>query len=117
MTESEVRKLFLVIQNSYNGFSYDDLKVAVWLDLLQEVPFSLAQKNLRAHIMDYSRPFPPAPGELARPEHEQDQLALYHDSLRDSAREHMANMDEWIKTATPPPPHVKEAIRRLRDGL
>lgn len=66
MKESEVRQLFLVIQNAYNGFVYDDVKVQIWQDLLRDTPFSLAQRNLRAHILNPDEKFPPTPGQLAR---------------------------------------------------
>ncbi|WP_171653834.1 replicative helicase loader/inhibitor [Paenibacillus foliorum] len=111
MNESEVRKLFLVIQNTYNGFDYDDDKVAVWHDVLKETPFELAQRNLRAHILSVK--FPPVPAEIAMSEAEPEQLALYHEDLRTSAQQHLSNLEEWAKTATPPPEHVRERLKKL----
>jgi hypothetical protein len=56
----------VVIQNSYSGFGYDNFKVALWLQLLEDVPFDLAQRNLRAFILNPGNRFPPHPGELTQ---------------------------------------------------
>lgn len=109
MNEPEVRKLLLVIRNSYSGFDYDDDKVEIWTDLLRDVPFPLAQMNARNHIMDSKKPFPPTPGELAKPEESPDQIALYHDHMRESARSFIAERDTW--KATPPPDHISNMMR------
>jgi hypothetical protein len=65
MEEVEVRLLFLIILNSYNGFAYDDDKVNTWTDLLWDVPFVQAQSNLRKYILNTENKFPPHPGVLA----------------------------------------------------
>ncbi|MFD0682401.1 MULTISPECIES: hypothetical protein [unclassified Paenibacillus] len=109
MNESEVRKLFLVIQNTYNGFDYDDDKVAVWQDVLKETPFELAQRNLRAHILTVK--FPPVPSEIAMLEPESAQLAMYHAELRDSAQQYITKLDEWKQTAVGPPEEIIAIFR------
>lgn len=65
MQEIEVRQLFLIILNTYHGFQFDDTKVKIWLDLLKDVPFDRAQRNLRNYIKNPSNQFPPHPGVLA----------------------------------------------------
>lgn len=98
MTDSEVRKLFLIINNVYNGFSYDQTKVAIWTDLLQDFPFGEAQQNLRRHI-DKSE-FPPTIADIKRrPDPEQ----AHYDRLREETQKRLAIMEEWRAKAAPPP--------------
>lgn len=68
MSESELLKIFFLIQNVYPQFDYDEKKFAILIDLLQNTPFELAQRNLRTHVM--SSPYPPTISDLSRrPEH------------------------------------------------
>jgi hypothetical protein len=66
MNEIEVKKLFLIINETYSNFSISDVKITIWADLLREVPFDRAQRNLRSYVMDSNNKFPPHPGELAK---------------------------------------------------
>lgn len=66
MNEIEVKKLFLIINNTYPNFPIDDIKITIWADLLRDVPFERAQSNLRSYVMDSNNKFPPHPGELAK---------------------------------------------------
>ena len=107
MNESEVRKLFLIIENTYHGFSYDDMKVAIWLDLLRDVPFELAQRNLRKHIM--TEKFPPTVAELSRkPEHD----GPYIPGAEETRLMLEARDKEWSK-AVPMPSGLKEKVKEL----
>ncbi|HIW32680.1 MAG TPA: hypothetical protein IAA29_07825 [Candidatus Paenibacillus intestinavium] len=65
MKEYEIRQMFLKIANAYSSFAYDDFKVSIWLDLLQDVPFTRANNNLNRYILNPSHEFPPHPGILA----------------------------------------------------
>lgn len=66
MKESEIRKIFLVIENAYGGvFAYDDYKVELWRRTLEDVPFELADANLHRYILNPDNRFPPHPGALA----------------------------------------------------
>ncbi|MFD2613562.1 hypothetical protein [Paenibacillus gansuensis] len=65
MNESEVRKLFLVIENTMGGFFYDDYKVALWTELLKTTTYDLAETNLKRYIMNPDNKYPPTPGQLA----------------------------------------------------
>jgi hypothetical protein len=65
--ESEIREIFLVIENAYGGvFAYDDFKVEVWRQTLEDIPFELAEKNLLIYIRNPDNRFPPHPGALAQ---------------------------------------------------
>lgn len=65
MVQVEIRQLFLIILNTYSNFAYDDDKVEIWTDILKNVPFELAQRNLRTYIQNPANTFPPHPGALA----------------------------------------------------
>lgn len=66
MKESEIRKIFLVIENAYGGvFVYDDYKVELWRKTLEDVPYDLAEDNLHRYIRNPDNRFPPHPGVLA----------------------------------------------------
>jgi len=66
MNDIEVKKLFLIINETYSNFPISDVKITIWADLLREVPFDRAQRNLRSYVMDSNNKFPPHPGELAK---------------------------------------------------
>lgn len=68
MKEYEIRQLFLKIANTYSSFAYDDFKVSIWLELLEGISFTTANKNLNRYILNPSHDFPPHPGILAESE-------------------------------------------------
>jgi hypothetical protein len=57
-----VKQLFLIINNTYPNFPIDDVKIAIWYDMLKDFPFEVAQTNLRKHID--TREFVPTIAEL-----------------------------------------------------
>lgn len=65
MVETDLKKLFLILVNTYPNFDATETKKAIWLDLLCDVTFENAQRNLRAHILNPENRFPPHPGILA----------------------------------------------------
>lgn len=109
MNEPEVRKIFMLIQNTNGSFDYDDDKVLIWVDLLREVPFEMAQRNLRQHLLNSN--YIPVPADIAKAEEGPSQIALYHDHLRDSAQTYIALWDSWQATAAPPPDEIKAIFR------
>jgi len=65
--ESEIRELFMEIENIYGGlFTYDDYKVELWRRLLVDVSYELAEDNLYRFTMNPMNKFPPHPGVLAQ---------------------------------------------------
>lgn len=103
MTKTEIKKLFLIINNCYSNFPIDDAKIAIWHNMLHDIPFDLAQRNLREHIKN--SPFPPTPSDIIRtdlrslPDHEQQRL---------QTTELLQLKDVWHSEATPPPKHILE---------
>jgi hypothetical protein len=63
--EIEIRQLFLIILNTYNGFAITDAKAEIWADILQDIPFEMARHNLWGYIRNPENNFPPHPGVLA----------------------------------------------------
>ncbi|GKS14750.1 hypothetical protein YDYSY3_57500 [Paenibacillus chitinolyticus] len=66
MNEVEIRKIFMLIDNVFAGFSYDDFKVNLWLRILEDVPYTLAEANFYSYTRDPENKFPPTPGQLAK---------------------------------------------------
>lgn len=114
MKETEIIKLFTIIQNTYNGFSFDSFKVQLWLELLKDTPFELGQANLRRYILDPENKFPPHPGILAAsPTSRAEGPAI------PNAAETRKMLDEMDRLAllppAPIPEHVREAVKRLAE--
>lgn len=111
MKESEILKLFSVIQNTYNAFVFDRYKTELWLDLLQHTPFELAQDNLRRYILGSENRFPPHPGILAEiPElkFEGNYVPNVEDTIA-LVENHRLMLIEKLATAIP-----ESAIERMR---
>lgn len=112
MKETELIKLFATIQNTYSGFAFDRFKIQLWLDLLKNVPFELAQNNLRRYLMDPENKFPPHPGVLAATP----TANAGGPAIPDAAETRMM-LDELDRLAllppAPIPEHFREAVKRL----
>lgn len=94
MIKTEVKKLFLIINNCYPNFQIDDAKTETWLNLLRNVPFDQAQKNLRVHLETSS--FVPTPADIIRRDPEQ---FTDYDRLRAETAERMAEQEEAVQLA------------------
>lgn len=113
MTESEVRKIFMLIDNAFMGFHYDDFKVEYWRELLEDVPYELARRNLDEYILNPDNRFPPTAGQLARrpAEHAEGRYVPGVEETRRALDEkEAANRSE---TAVPMPPELKERLRLI----
>lgn len=110
MNRTEVTQLLKKIKGKYPGFQiptdFQVLQSMVdeWLEDLEHTPFVVAAENLRRHS-DSAAQWPPSIGQLKQPlKTEED---LYHESMKRSAQEYLAQKDEWIKTSVGPPDHIK----------
>lgn len=112
MEEVEVRQLFLIILNTYSGFQYDDDKVEIWVDILHDVPFELAQVNLRKYIRNAENKFPPHPGALA-----ESAVQRSDGPYVLNAAETRLMLDErdreYNQKAIPMPDHIRERMKSL----
>ena len=108
MNATEVRKLFLIIQNCYSGFVHDDTKVAIWASVLRDVPFEVAQENLRRHILNEK--YPPTPAEIAKTE-PKTTIPDAHET-----RKMLRERDEWARKAVPMPETFKARLKQLARG-
>lgn len=110
MTEAEVRKLFFVITNTFNFFDDNDDKVLLWMDYLHDIPFELAQRNLRAYALNPENSKPPHPGILARrPENEA--AGPYIPSVVET-RAMLEKQDREWANALPMPEHLRGRFRQ-----
>lgn len=107
MKEFEIRRLFLEISNCYN-FAFDDYKVNLWLEILRDIPFALAMKNLRSYIRDPENKFPPHPGVLA-----QTDIQKSAGPYIPSAAETRLMLEEGKRQVIPLPKHVREEVEKL----
>ena len=117
MKESEIRKIFLVIENAYGGvFAYDDYKVELWRKTLEDVPYELAEENLRRYIRNPDNRFPPHPGALAQQAVEE-AIGPYIPNVEET-RAMLAEMyDRNTLPPAPLPPCVAEMKARLMAGV
>ncbi|MFD2614473.1 replicative helicase loader/inhibitor [Paenibacillus gansuensis] len=113
MKKSEVMELFKTIKQAYNNFDTGLSKMDLWAEFLKDVPADLAQENLLKHIA--VEKFPPTIADLSR-SFKSDPSSAFHVELRISSKQHFDQVEEWRKTAVPPPAHVKERMRQLAEG-
>lgn len=96
MKRDEVMQLFWVMNYTYPNFNADsEEKIDIWHDLLKDVPFERAQRNLRAYIMDANNKYPPHPGELAKTK--SDVLTAWRTPLIQVSEEEKAKHAEIIR--------------------
>lgn len=112
MREVEVRQLFLIIFNAYNGFAYDDDKVVIWTDILEDVPFEQAQSNLRRYIRNPENKFPPHPGALAETQ-TQNAEGPYIPDAEETRRMLNEQDQQYQLTAGAIPDNLREVVRNI----
>jgi hypothetical protein len=111
VNKAEVTELLKKISRKYLTFrlpkdDFEEMRAMVneWHDDLQDTPFEVATENLRRYS-DSAEQWPPSIGKLKQPlKTEED---LYHESMKRSAQEYLAQKDEWIKNSVGPPDHIK----------
>ncbi|UUZ93198.1 hypothetical protein LJK87_49895 [Paenibacillus sp. P25] len=78
---------------------------------LADVPMDTALENLRRYVRS-GKPFAPTIAELARPlEPEKTEQDYWHEKMRQSAREYLAEFEEMQKNAAPPPEEIRRIMR------
>lgn len=114
MNRSEVIKLLRKIKYKYPSFQMpNELEasqafVGEWLEDLEDTPFDVAAENLRRHSNSASQ-WPPSIGQLKQPL--QTDEDLYHESMKRSAQEFLAQKDEWSRNSVAPPDHIKAMMK------
>jgi hypothetical protein len=110
VNRTEVTQLLKKIKGKYPGFQiptdFQVLQSMVdeWLEDLENTTFEVAAENLRRHS-DNAEQWPPSLGKLKQPLKTDEEL--YHESMKRSAQEYLAQKDEWMKTSVGPPDHIK----------
>lgn len=108
MNESQVRKLFFVIQNSYDFFDDNDDKVLLWMKILEHTPFEVADRNLFEYIGNPENKKPPHPGVLTK--------VIQGDRDRyvpGVAETRLMLENQPVINAVPPTEEQRERVRRI----
>lgn len=114
MKETEMIKILTVIGNSYSNFTFDRMKVALWLELLKDVSYSRAESNLRRYLIDPGNKFPPHPGVLA--EHPGQRSEGNYVPGADETRAMLADRNKnLIQIGHQIPESFREAVKKLAD--
>ncbi|WP_256846871.1 replicative helicase loader/inhibitor [Paenibacillus sp. Pae108] len=99
MKKSEFLQIIAIIRNNYNNFLFDDLKEALWFDLLKDLPDGAGLANVRRHIM--TSKYPPTIADIR-----QQAEVNHYDQLRIQTAERFAEMERWKQEAVPLPEHL-----------
>lgn len=113
MKISEVGKLFDKIIEFYPAFTGTASKLQSWHEALTDIPFELAQSNLKKYVADPENKYPPHPGALAKKPivTESDR---YHTGLKMSGQRILATNENLSTGAVGP---TEEQRRKVRDLL
>lgn len=104
MNKLEVAKLYKDIKKRYSNFDASLQTVEEDLDMLRDIPYEVAQSNVRQHIM--TSDFPPKISQIRGRLGEQ----RYHERLKADTAEYFAERDAARAAAVPPPPGWKEEL-------
>lgn len=110
MTKSEVAKLFERIVQYYHTFTGDRDKILAWHEILENVSFDEAIKNLKRHAS--TTKFPPVPAELISPK--KTEIDRYHDFMHAEGALEIEKYEQQREKAVGPTPEQK---RRVRESL
>ncbi|MGF7431070.1 replicative helicase loader/inhibitor [Thermoanaerobacterium thermosaccharolyticum] len=64
MVKSEIAKLLAVLAASYPKFEVDEIKQQVWYEMLQDIPYQVAQVAVKKLILE--SPYPPAIADIRK---------------------------------------------------
>lgn len=103
MKETEVIKLFSIIRIDHPYFEITDEKRILWSELMKELPFETALKNLHEHLR--TNEFPPKAANIMRRDSNH---TTHHEQLQHETQERLRLFEEWESRATDPPPQLLE---------
>ncbi|MEK4052673.1 hypothetical protein MHB84_03395 [Paenibacillus sp. FSL F4-0087] len=113
MKISEVGKLFDKIIEFYPAFTGTASKLQSWHEALTDIPFELAQSNLKKYVADPDNKYPPHPGALAKKPVFTDS-DRYHAGLKKSGQRTLEENEELSIGKVGP---TEEQRRKVRDLL
>nr|WP_307205634.1 hypothetical protein [Paenibacillus harenae] len=86
-------------------------KAILWADLMKDLPFEIAIRNLHEHLK--SNEFPPKAADIAR----YDLKTQNHEFLRLETAAQFSNLDQWATDVSEPPEGFWEEIKaKLKGG-
>jgi hypothetical protein len=104
-------KLLALISSAYPMVELTDEQDRLWTEMLSDVPFERAQRNLREHIR--SSRFPPTVADIVR--HDPNQFVNY-ERLKEETALRFEQMDEWEQQAVPLPERLQPKLLRGGEG-
>ncbi|WP_281885636.1 hypothetical protein [Paenibacillus sp. YYML68] len=119
MELSDISELFKSIKRIYplfvipreNRSEARDMLHA-WHECLGSVSVEVARENLRRYALDPDNKYPPHPGALAKPLDKRSGADHYHDHMRQSGLDTLAEYDRMQERAVGPTPEQRERILR-----
>lgn len=111
MEANQVLEILREIKGAFgNRFEINDNTAKVWHKALRDLPFESVMEYVEGCALEQD--FPPSLADLKRAAGETDSQR-YHQSLKESAAERLAKLDDWERTAAPPPPGNREKVLEL----
>lgn len=113
MKLDEVGKLFDLILIYYPFFSGDGEKLKAWYDVLCGVPYETAKRNLIRYASDPDNKYVPHPGALAKRTDAKTDVERYHDHMRQTGVNTLAQHELLRQGVTGP---SKEQLIKVREA-
>lgn len=92
-------QLHSVIVTAYPNVELTEERISLWADMLQDISFEKAQKNLREHILLSA--YPPAIADIIRRDPE---VFTDYDRLREDTQTYLQQREAWQQKAISCPP-------------
>lgn len=105
MKETEVVKLFSIIRIEHPNFEKTTEKALLWAELMKDLPFETALKNLYDHLK--TSKYAPKAAEIIIRDPNQ---FTDHEQLQLETEERFELMDQWERDAVDIPDHVRKRI-------
>lgn len=104
MNKLEVAKLYKEIKKRYANFDASLEAVGEDLGMLKDIPYEIAEANVRQHIM--TNDFPPKISQIRGRLGER----LERERMREETQSYFAQLELWKRVAVPPPVGMREAL-------
>ncbi|MEN1985223.1 hypothetical protein [Paenibacillus hubeiensis] len=113
MTEAELTLLLTIAKRVHPSFSVDDeITFGIWFELVGEVPFEVAQQNLKEHLR--LSEFPPKPANLAGDYFNRPKLSVYDIQAIEQQEQQIALQEYHEKNkVVPMPDHIRAKLEGL----
>ncbi|WP_337034721.1 hypothetical protein [Paenibacillus illinoisensis] len=115
MTEAELTLLLTVAKRVHPNFSVEDeFTFGIWFELVSEVPFEVAQSNLKEHLRKSD--YPPKPASLVGDYFNKSELSVYDQQALEH-KELMLSIETPEDECVPMPDSVERAIDQISNRM